>query len=257
MLTTAGAYGALAFPLTAEEIIPVLTSGKLELKVPEQLVIELTGDLPLGGVLARDVALYLMERLGAELKGKVVAFTGSIIRELSAPGRMALCNILPEVGVVTAFVVPANEEAGTVNYRFDVSGIEAMLAVPPKPTNIRPAKELSGEKINVGIAGGCSAGRLEDIEVIAEVLWGKLVHPNVTFIITPASQAVTTAMDEKGLSALLRLSGAVIMPPGYGPFAQGNTLGFWHRGIEPSPPQSETPLEESVPPMPKSIWHPT
>ena len=215
-VTTAGAYGALAFALTAEELIPVLTSGKLELEIPEQLVIELAGDLPLG-VLARDVAFYLIWRLGLELKGKAVAFTGDFIRKLSAAGRMALCNILPEAGVLTAFVVPANEEAGPVNYRFDVSGIEAMLAVPPKPTNIRPAKELSGEKINVAIAGGCSAGRLEDIEVMAEVLREKPVHPDVTFIITPASQAVATAMDEKGISALLRQSGAVIMPPGCGP----------------------------------------
>lgn len=215
-VATAGAYGALAFALTAEELIPVLISGKLELEVPEQLVIELTGELP-SGVLARDAAFYLMWQLGTKLKGRAVAFTGGFVEKLSSAGRMALCNILPEAGVITAFVVPENEKAGAVHYHFDVSSIEPMLAAPPGPMNIRPVRELSGEKINVAIAGGCSAGRLEDMEVMAGVLNDKVVHPDVTLIITPASQAVATAMDEKGISALFRKSGAVLMPPGCGP----------------------------------------
>lgn len=81
---------------------------------------------------------------------------------------------------------------------------------PAFPAMERLSKFIEDGELNarfVRVAGGCSAGRLEDMEVIAEVLRDKSVHPDVTFIITPASQAVSMAMDEKGISTVLRQSG--------------------------------------------------
>ncbi|MHB1652748.1 MAG: aconitase family protein [Desulfitobacteriaceae bacterium] len=215
-VATSGAYGALAFALTPEELVPVLVTGKLALKVPELLTIELTGELP-SGTLARDVAFYLMWKLGPAMKGKAVALTGAFVQELSPSGRMTLCNILPEAGAFTAFIVPKDEEAGPISHWIDVDTLEPMVAVPHQPTNVRPVREMEGTEINVAIAGGCSAGRLEDMEIIAGVLQEKPVHSDVTFIITPASQTVAKEMDKRGISALLREKGAVIMPPGCGP----------------------------------------
>ena len=215
-VATAGAYGALAFALTAEQLIPVLTSGQLQLKVPELVVIALNGKLQ-QNVLPRDIALYILGNFGSFLKDRAVALTGTLFESLSVEGRMAICNLLPESGAATVFVVPSGEETGTSNFQVDVNMIEAMLAVPPEPTNVRPVRELSGLKINVAIAGGCSAGRLEDMKVIADVLRVKPVHPDVTFVVTPASRAVAQAMDEQGISVLIRERGGVIMPPGCGP----------------------------------------
>lgn len=215
-VATSGAYGALAFALTPEGLVPVLTTGKLKLVTPELLTIELTGELR-PDTLARDVALFLMGRLASEMKGKAVALTGSFFGELSLSGKMTLCNILPETGAVTVVVIPQGEETGTIHHTFDVSTIEPMIALPPEPINVRTVKEIQETTINVAIAGGCSAGRLEDMKVIAEVLRENSVHPDVTFVITPASQTVAKEMEELGLSQLLREKGAVIMPPGCGP----------------------------------------
>jgi 3-isopropylmalate/(R)-2-methylmalate dehydratase large subunit len=130
---------------------------------------------------------------------------------------MTICNLLPEAGVVTAFIVPKDsEEEGTL-INISVGSIEPMTAVPPEPTSVKPLKDLAGKKITVAIIGGCSAGRLEDMKVAAEVLKGKSVHPEVTLIITPASSKIANEMDQLGLTSILRSGGAVIMPPGCGP----------------------------------------
>ena len=214
-VATAGAFGALAFALTPEALIPVMKTGKLKLKVPDVLSVHLDGTLN-QGVLPRDVALYLSWKLGDQIRGKAIALSGSLVKGLSDAGRMTICNFLPEAGAVTAFVVPLGEESQD-SITLYANEIEAMIAVPPSPTDIRFVHELEGTPITMAIAGGCSAGRLEDMEVIAEVLREKSVHPEVTFIITPASRQVAKEMDNKGLSALIRDRGAIIMPPGCGP----------------------------------------
>ncbi|TGE35278.1 3-isopropylmalate dehydratase [Desulfosporosinus fructosivorans] len=215
-VATAGAFGALAFALTPEELVSVLTSGRLNIQVPELLTIGLEGELQ-PGVLPRDIALYLLWKFGSDMKGKAVGLTGTFFNSSSADARMTICNLLPEAGTTTAFVVPPGDEAGPIKHGVDISIIEAMIAAPPQPTNVRPARELAGLKINVAIAGGCSAGRLEDMQIIATVLQEHPVHPDVTFIVTPASRAVAQKMDEQEISALIRDRGAVIMPPGCGP----------------------------------------
>jgi len=226
-VATAGAFGAIAFALTPEELIPVMKTGKLKLKVPNVLSVQLDGILN-KGVLPRDIALYLSWKLDDQIKGKAMALSGSLVNGLSDAGRMAICNFLPEAGAVTAFVVPLGEE-DRANFTLYADEIEAMIAVPPTPNNVRFVRELEGTPITVAIAGGCSAGRLEDIEVVAEVLKEHPVHPDVTFIITPASRKIAQEMDNLGLSALIRERGAVIMPPGCGP-CPGKHFGVLAKG---------------------------
>lgn len=215
-VATAGAFGALAFAVTPDELVTVLTSGRHKMQVPELVTIKLEGKQQ-PEALPRDIALYLLWKLGSDLKGKAVGLTGPLFTTLSSAACMSICNMLPEAGVATAFIVPLGEEPGPATHIVNVSMVEAMIAFPPQPTNIRPAKELAGTKITVAIAGGCSAGRLEDMQIIANVLEEQPVHTDVTFIVTPASRFVTQAMDELGISALIRERGAVIMPPGCGP----------------------------------------
>jgi 3-isopropylmalate/(R)-2-methylmalate dehydratase large subunit len=167
--------------------------------------------------MARDISLYILGSFGKEIKGKAVALRGSFLEKASIDSKMTICNLLPEAGVVTAFILPNDsEEEGTV-ININVSSIEPMAAVPPEPTLVSPIKDMAGKKISVAIIGGCSAGRLEDMIAAAEVLKGQTVHPDVTLIITPASSKIANEMDKMGLTSTLRSSGAVIMPPGCGP----------------------------------------
>jgi 3-isopropylmalate/(R)-2-methylmalate dehydratase large subunit len=213
-VATSGAFGALAFSVSAEGLVPVLETGNYSLKVPEVITINLDGDLR-DDTMARDIALYILGT--QEIAGKAVALKGSFIQKASIDSKMTLCNLLPEAGVVTAFITPEDsEEEGTV-ININVGSIEPMVAIPPGPTVVRSLKDLEGKKITVAIIGGCSAGRLEDMLAVADVLKGQFVHPEVTLIITPASSKIANEMDQMGLTSTLRNSGAVIMPPGCGP----------------------------------------
>jgi len=214
-VATAGAFGAIAFSVTPEVLISVMKTGKLKLKVPKVLSLQLDGELN-QGVLPRDVALYLSWKLGDQIKGKAIALYGSLINGLSDAGQMTICNFLPEAGAITAFIAPLGEEerADFVLYAHE---IEAMIAIPPSPSEVRFVHELRGTAVTMAIAGGCSSGRIEDMEVIAEILREQFVHPDVTFIITPASRQVAKEMDNRGISTLIRERGAIIMPPGCGP----------------------------------------
>lgn len=215
-VATSGAFGAIAFSVTPEGLVPVLETGRYQLKVPEVVTIYLNGKLN-PQAMARDIALYILGTYSQEIKGKAVALRGSYLETASIDSKMTICNLLPEAGVVTAFVVPPEaEEEGKAIY-IDVSLVEPMIAVPPEPTAVKPLKELSGKKISVAIVGGCSAGRMEDLRVVADILKDQKVHPGVTLIITPASFKVANEMDKEGLTSVLRNSGAVIMPPGCGP----------------------------------------
>lgn len=215
-VSTSGAFGAIAFSVSPEGLVSVLETNYYNLKVPDVVTIYLEGELR-NDTMARDVALYILGTYGHEVKGKAVALRGSFLDKASIDSKMTLCNLLPEAGVVTAVIVPKDsDEEGTV-ININVGSIEPMLAVPPEPTSVRPLKDMTGKKITFAIIGGCSAGRLEDMVVIADVLKGQSVHSEVTLIITPASIKIANEMEQMGLTSILRSSGAVIMPPGCGP----------------------------------------
>jgi len=213
-VATAGAFGVIAFSVSPEKLIPVLESSQFKTLVPEQLTIAIQGTLP-GNVLPRDIVLYLVKELSEEIKGKAIALTGSLIDNLSLAGKMSICNYLPEGGATTAFVLPKDEEE-LIDFIIQAEEILPLIAVPPSPTSIREVREVEGLRISAAIAGGCSAGRLEDMQVIAQVLDGKKIHPGVTFVVTPASRTVQDSMDSMGISKTIREAGAVIMPPGCG-----------------------------------------
>ena len=65
--------------------------------------------------------------------------------------------------------------------------------VPPDVDEAKNIENLKTKKISVAIAGGCSSGRLDDMQVIADVLAKHNVHPEVTFIITPGSRNINDA----------------------------------------------------------------
>lgn len=215
-VSTSGAFGAIAFSVSPEGLVPVLETNNYNLKVPDVVTIYLDGELRTE-TMARDVALYILGTYGHDVQGKAVALRGSFLDNASIDSKMTLCNLLPEAGVVTAVIVPKDsEEEGTV-ISINVGSIEPMLAVPPESNSVIPLKNMAGKKITVAIIGGCSAGRLEDMIVVADVLKGQSVHPEVTLIVTPASIKIVNEMDQRGLTSILRSSGAVIMPPGCGP----------------------------------------
>ncbi|GFN21850.1 MAG: 3-isopropylmalate dehydratase [Thermoanaerobacteraceae bacterium] len=226
-VATAGAFGALAFSLKPKDLVKVLLTGKVQVSVPGVYTVEIKGSLPPGRT-ARDLALEVIRHLNREaIRGKVLAFQGEGVWQLSVSGRMALCNLIGETGAVTGLIIPPEETApGTKpDLELVAEEIEPLVACPPSPANVRPLRELYGLPITQAVVGGCSSGRLEDMRELACGLGENKVHKDVTLLVVPASACVLTQMEKEGLAGTLREQGALILPPGCGP-CPGKHLGL-------------------------------
>ncbi len=222
-VATAGAFGAIAFPVSPQAFVETVSRGYYQVRVPEQVVIGLDGS-PRPQVMARDIALFLMRQFGTKLLGKVLLLSGSTIEAMNVSEKMSLCNFMPECKVATVLVLPQGEQV-PLDFRVDAADIMPMVARPGGNGKICPASSCVGTKISVAIAGGCSSGRLDDMQTIGKIMAKNEVHDDVTFIITPGSRSVLGSMEKMGISAALRSSGALIMPPGCGP-CPGRHLGL-------------------------------
>jgi len=62
--------------------------------------------------------------------------------------------------------------------------------------------------------GSCTNGRLEDLRAAAKVIHGHKVHPNVTVLVVPGSEAVKRAAENEGLDLIFKEAGAQWREPG-------------------------------------------
>jgi len=213
-VATAGAFGAIAFTVSAEEFVNATEGCSHRLEVPEQVVISLEGKLR-PNVMARDVAMHIADRYADAIAGKAVLLTGATVDSLNISEKMSICNFMPEGGARTALILPQGE-LKNIDLTINAEDLGPMLAKPGSSASYCRVDQCSDERITAAIAGGCSSGRLDDMKVIADVLAKGEVHPDVTFVVTPGSRNVMESMDKLGISSIIRKSGAVIMPPGCG-----------------------------------------
>src|SRR5256712_12614486 len=95
---TGGAFAAYMFGIGATEMVGVLVTGEIWLKVPHTIAMEFAGKLG-AGVSAKDVMLFLIGRFGMEGgQYQAVEYRGEAIRGLSMQERMTLCNMTAELG---------------------------------------------------------------------------------------------------------------------------------------------------------------
>jgi 3-isopropylmalate/(R)-2-methylmalate dehydratase large subunit len=228
---TYGALNALAVGVGSTDLAAVLLTGKIWLKVPETICLELVGEFPMG-VTAKDVILFLVGQLrisGATYKA--VEFTGPALRHLSLASRMTLANMSAEMGAKTGLVNPtglslpydyapiyADDDARySEQHRFDVSTLRPQVAIPHSPDRVRPLYEVIGKPIDQAFIGSCTNARLEDLHMAAQVLQGEQIHPAVRLIIAPASKRVFDEALRDGTAAVLSEAGATFITSGCGP----------------------------------------
>ncbi len=233
--TTHGAFGALGTGVGATDMGVILCTGSLWLRVPEILRINLEGNLP-AGVFAKDVIMYVIGKLGADhAVYQAVEFAGTLIEQLSISERMVLCNMTTEMGAKTSYIQPDDvtlkylreKDVGyfetittdpDFTYRqehtFNVSTLSPQVAAPHSVDNVYPLEDHVGTKINQAYIGTCTGGRLEDIAVVAHVLSGRTVNPNVRLLVVPASKDVLLEAMTKGYIQTLVQAGATMVTPG-------------------------------------------
>jgi len=244
-------YGGLAAASTGigtSEMAYVLATGDLWFLVPNSIQIMLNGKLP-DRVYSKDISLALAGRFGSEFaQYRSIEFTGDLVKNLSIDSRLVLSNMSVEFGAKFGLfpvdgvthdymksvgqqdieeLYPDNGAQYEYTYKFDVGNLEPMIALPHTVDNVKPVREVAGEKVDQVLLGSCTNGRLEDLRIAAGIMKGKEVAPSVRMYVYPASrQVMLQAMDE-GIMQTLSASGAIICSASCGPCfgSQGGLLG--------------------------------
>lgn len=104
--STHGAFGALAFGVGATEVAHILATQTIWQRRPKTMRITVKGSFG-PGVVAKDLALHWIARLGADgARGHAIEYAGSAVEKLSMEGRLTLCNLSIEGGARMGLVAP-------------------------------------------------------------------------------------------------------------------------------------------------------
>ncbi len=226
---TGGAFGAYMFGIGATEMLGVVVTGEIWLRVPNTLLIEWRGRFA-DGVVAKDVMLALCARFGlGGARYEAVQFDGDAIGSLSMQERMTLCNMSAELGAQTALIAPDAKtreyltDAGAreveiapwqgdpdaevlERHRFDAAALEPQVAAPHSPANSAPVTSHAGTKIDVAYIGACTGAKLDDLRMAARILKGR--KSAVELIVAPASLKDQEAARAEGTLGILEDAGA-------------------------------------------------
>jgi 3-isopropylmalate/(R)-2-methylmalate dehydratase large subunit len=227
-----GAMGAVATGIGPTEMAAVLALGRLWLKVPPTVRIEVRGQLG-PGVTAKDLVLRIVGEVrttGAAYKA--VEYAGPTVGRLSMPERFTLCNMTTEMGAKTGMVAPDSktfeylapiakhamhplspdtDAAYERTIKIDVDGMPPMVACPYSPDNVRSLPEVVREHVKVDQAflGSCTNARIEDLREGAAVMRGHKVAKGVRFIVSPASTPIYEQCLREGIIETFTEAGAV------------------------------------------------
>jgi len=96
------------FGVGATEMLGVLVTGEIWLKVPHTIAMEFDGAFA-PAVSAKDAMLFLIGRFGLDGgQYQAVEYRGAAIRKLPMQERMTLCNMAAELGAQTGLVSSDN-----------------------------------------------------------------------------------------------------------------------------------------------------
>jgi 3-isopropylmalate/(R)-2-methylmalate dehydratase large subunit len=243
---TYGAFGAFATGIGSTEAAAVFATGKIWLKVPETIKINVEGRFQ-KFVTPKDLILHIIGKLGAGgAIYKSIEFAGQTIRAMSIAGRMTLCNMTVEMGAKNGIIEPdettrkflkgrttkplmafetlkSDEDASydkIVN--IDVTDLTPQIAYPSSVDNVKPASEMNNVNVEQAFIGSCTNGRIEDLRAAAEILKGKMVKDGVRTLVIPASQEVYRQAISEGLIETFTDAGALVCGSTCGPCLGGH-----------------------------------
>ncbi len=236
--TTHGYLGSVGIGIGASDLACSLISGELWFKVPETILVKLTGSLN-KGICGKDVALYLLKKIGGDgANYKCLEFTGSGLASLSMDDRRTICNLAAESCAKCAimsiddkakqymdcrgidysdFSVSDSDAIYAKEIEIDLSKVPCMLSLPSTADNAVPLAEKKGLRIDMAVIGTCTNGRIGDFEEIDRILSKTEKKFAVETLVIPASAEIYSQMMERGYAKKLIDRGAMILPPGCGP----------------------------------------
>lgn len=236
---TGGAFGAYMFGIGATEMLGVVVTGEIWVRVPMTLRMWWDGQLP-AGVMAKDMALHMIGRFG--MNGgdyQAVEFCGPAVKALSMQERMTLSNLSAEMGAQAGLVAPDKttrewllaagvpdteisldhwhtdddvDDTVARTFRFDAASLSPQVAAPHSPANTRAVGEFAEVPVQVAYVGACTGAKLDDLRAAAAVLRGQRVATGTRLMVAPASLQDQQAAEAEGVLGTLLDAGAELLP---------------------------------------------
>lgn len=239
---TYGALNGFSTGVGTTDLAVGIATGQAWFKVPEAINVKLTGKKP-ANICGKDVILTLIGKIGVDgALYKSLEFSGEGVAELSMTDRFTISNMAIEAGA-KAGVFPFDEKTkayveGRVTKPYEpvfadegakysatveinLSELKPVVALPHLPENVKRVEDLDEIKINQVVIGSCTNGRLEDLEIAANILRGHRVHEDVRCIVIPGSQAVYKEAIHRGWIDVFIDAGCVVSTPTCGPCLGG------------------------------------
>ncbi|GAC1451015.1 MAG: 3-isopropylmalate dehydratase large subunit [Ktedonobacterales bacterium] len=254
---TYGALGCFATGMGSTDVAVALATGEVWMRVPPTIQCVYYGKRQ-PWVSAKDLILQTIGKIGVDgARYSAMEFTGEAIADLSVEGRLTMANMAIEAGA-KAGLFPVDEKAlayigprakwpfevvssdsdahYTQVFEFDVSQMEPMVACPYEPSNIKPVSQVDRQPLDQVFIGSCTNNRIEDLRIVAQILRGHKIHPDIRCIIIPGSVTVERQALHEGLIEIFQDADAVISTPGCGPCLGGymGVLGPGERAVSTS-----------------------
>ncbi len=240
---TYGAVNGFATGVGSTDLGAAMATGEAWFKVPQAIKVELTGKKP-AGISGKDVILTLIGQIGVDgALYKSLEFAGVGVKSLSMTDRLTISNMAIEAGgkagifpydeVTAEYVkdrvtkhfepVAADEDAVYCQtVKIDLSALKPVVAFPHLPGNTKRVEDIKEPiAIQQVIIGSCTNGRLEDLQIAAEVFKGHKVADGVRCIVIPGSPAVYKEAMKRGYIDIFIDADCAVSTPTCGPCLGG------------------------------------
>jgi aconitate hydratase len=228
-----GAVGMLAIGAGGLDVAVAMAGGEFYLTYPKVVRINLQGRLRPWST-AKDIILTILK--SKTTKGNVgtaIEYGGTGIAALTVPERSTITNMGAELGITTSvfpsdgvtrqFFAAQGREAQWREFLtdpdavydevidIDLDEIEPSVALPHSPDNVCSVREAGPIKVDQVMIGSCTNSSYRDLMVVAKMLKGKQVHPDVSFGVAAGSRQVLRMIAENGALHDIIDSGARIL----------------------------------------------
>lgn len=239
---TGGAFGTYMFGIGATEMLGVVVTGEIWLRVPHTIAMEWSGRLA-PGVCAKDMMLHMCTRFGMDGgQYEAVEYCGEAVRALSMNERMTLCNMTAELGGQAGLIAPdavtrdwllacgvarqdlqdfahwqTDDQAPLLaRHRMSADSLAPQVSLPGSPALAEAAQDCGGEKVDIAYIGACTGAKIDDLRMAAQVLKGRRIAPGVDLMVAPASHRDSQTAQAEGTLQILVDAGARLLPSSCG-----------------------------------------
>ena len=231
-----GCIGVFSTSIDPQEMAKVWATGKTQFTTPQTIKVIINGR-PGAGVFTSDIIFNLSREINKYASyNKAFEFYGQAVVNMTVAQRITLTSFAIDAGAKLAIIpfdeitqrylkkitkakykpITADIDAFYENeIEFDVSYLTPQVVCHNNYKEIKPVEEMAGKKIDHVVLGGCTNGRLEDLEIAASILRGRRIHRNTRMFVVPASRKTYLKAIDKGYISTLIESGCLVLHPSH------------------------------------------